>query len=116
MGEGKILSAARRGRLCMEETKASPGGISLGAMLVPAARAIAPPAPTRRSTGGFAAKEGSVAHICESPRGKGCRNVRPTVGKDRESRRKERKARKEAGDAPCAQTWRGADGRTLKER
>ena len=27
-----------------------------------------------------------------------------------------RKVRKEAGDAPCAQTWRGAEGRTLKER
>ena len=63
-----------------------------------ASRLLPPPARSRRlprhtavgpRTGGFAAKEGSVAHICESPRGKGCRNVRPTVGKDVESRRKE---------------------------
>ena len=41
-----MLSAARRGRLCMEETNATPGGISLRVMLVPTAHAIAPPAPT----------------------------------------------------------------------
>ena len=93
MGEGKILSAARRGRLCMEETKASPGGISLGAMLVPAARAIAPPAPTRRSD----------PALVVSPQRKGLWRISSKVRVARDA---------ETCDPPWGRTWRAGGNNT----
>ena len=115
-----MLSAARHGCLCMEETSASPAGISLRVMLVPAAHAIAPPAPTHggRTPHWWFRRKGRVCGAyLRKPAWQGMPKRATHRGEGRgEQAERTRKVRKEAGDAPCAQTWRGAEGRPLKER
>ena len=86
-------SAARHGCLCMEETNATPGGISLCVTLVPAARAIAPPAPTRRSD----------PALVVSPQRKGLWRTSSKVRVARDA---------ETCDPPWGRTWRAGGKNT----